>query len=76
MKGKLASQDFSYSVVAGISTYVALNFIPNTALGTAHLVSIMDNIIDYCNSFSFQDPKFCRRSLSPTYPHLLELKKE
>ena len=75
MKVKLASQVFSHSVAAGISTYVALNGLPDTALGTAQFVSQMDTIFDCCNSLSFQDPKFCRRPFSPTSPHLSELKK-
>ena len=75
MKVKLATQVFSHSVAAGINTYVALNGLPSSAVGTAELLSRFDQIFDLCNSLSFKDTKICRRPLTSSSPHLEQMKK-
>ena len=73
MKVKLAAQVFSHSVSAGIFTYVTLQGLPSTALGTAEVLSKFDSIFDCCNSLSFSDSKISRGPLTASSPHLKEM---
>ena len=69
MKVRLATQILSQTVASTISTHVALGLLPTTAMGTAELLSNMDNIFDSLNSSSFNTPKKYRKPLSNDSPH-------
>ena len=73
MKVKLEAQVFSHSVSAGIFTYVTLQGLPSTALGTAEVLFKFNSIFDCCNSISFRDSKISRRPLTASSPHLKEM---
>jgi hypothetical protein len=50
MRVSLAVQVLSESVAVGISTYVALNFLPAKAAGTADFIEKFDRLFDIFNS--------------------------
>eukprot|EP00794_Sanderia_malayensis_P008345 gene8345-9246_t len=73
MKVKLATQVLSHTVAAAIYTYVSLQGLPGSAVGTAQLLETFDKIFDCCNSSSFTESKFCRRPITTGSPHVREL---
>ncbi len=69
MKVKYATQTLSHTVASTISTYVSLNALPPSAVGTAELISNFDNIFDCLNSSSLNSPKTYRKAMSKDSPH-------
>ena len=69
MKVSLATQIFSQTVASALSTYIALGALPPSAIGTAELVSNLDNIFDCLNSSCLNSPKQYRKPISTNSAH-------
>lgn len=62
MKVKLAVQIFSHTVASSLLTYVSLNALDSSAVGTAEFLEMCNNVFDLLNSSSKVSEKFYARA--------------
>jgi hypothetical protein len=69
MKVKYATQVLSHTVSAAMLTAVSSNLLPQSAAGTAELISHFDQIFNCLNSSSFKSRKIYNRPITPQSEH-------
>ena len=75
MKVKLATQILSHTVAASICTHVSLDVLPQSAMGTAELISQFDSLFDSVNSSTLNSAKDLRRPITAKSNHVQFLNK-
>jgi hypothetical protein len=69
MRVRLATQTFSHSVAAGISTHVSFGALPEEAKHTAEFIELIDGLFDCLNSGAIKSAKQLNRPLSVNSSH-------
>ena len=70
MKVKYATQVLSHTVAASLCTYISLGVLPQTAMGTAHLILKFDSLFDGVNSSKLYSPKHIKKPITETASHV------
>ncbi|CAB3981577.1 Transposable element P transposase [Paramuricea clavata] len=70
MKVKYATQVLSNTVAASLCTYISLGVLPQTAMGTAHLILKFDSLFDSVNSSKLYSPKQIKKPITETSNHV------